>query len=171
MIRSDSLAELNTALSAAQGEFEAVRLTDSRTRILSDGKPGRYEPTDTRDRWGNPLDKCACGSTKLKRAPRCKPCARKVEIGIPKTDSPSEGASHYRARQLCPPSLCTFEGGCGEDGSHVHHIDGNPFNNDPPNLRRLCPRHHMIVDGRLEAARARAATVGKLGGRKPRAAA
>ncbi|MDE2107087.1 MAG: hypothetical protein KGL39_58310 [Patescibacteria group bacterium] len=136
------------------------------SRVLSDGKPGRYEPTDTRDRWGNRLDRCACGSTKLARSPQCKTCGAAAQVGVPKTDDPKEGASHARARQICAPGPCTFEGGCTEDGSHVHHIDGNPFNNDPANLTRLCPLHHMTVDGRLEAARKRAPIVGRLyGGR------
>jgi hypothetical protein len=37
-----------------------------------------------------------------------------------------------------------------------HHKDGNPLNNDPGNIDRLCRRCHMVVDGRLDAFRARA---------------
>ena len=32
----------------------------------------------------------------------------------------------------------------------IHHIDGNPMNNDPSNIEFLTRRQHMIKDGRLE---------------------
>lgn len=155
MKHSDALDQLATALANAQGEFESV------------SKDSANPCEIPRDQYRNPLSPCPdCGQLKIRRSKRCKPCASQAQKGIPKTDDPKEGASHYRARQLCPPSTCTYDG-CADDGSHVHHIDGDPFNNDLGNLTRLCPRHHMIVDGRLEAARARAVRVGRLyGGRK-----
>lgn len=104
------------------------------------------------------------GPTSTRNAKRCKACWAKAQRGVPKTAAPSEGATRYRARQLCPPGPCTYEG-CSADGCQVHHIDGDPFNNDLANLTRLCVRHHMTVDGRLEALRARAARAGQLGGR------
>lgn len=122
-----------------------------------------------RDRNRNALSTCQCGALKLRRVQRCKACAVRAQIGVPKTENPKEGATRYRARQMVSPGPCTYEGGCDKDGSHVHHIDGNPYNNDRSNLTRLCPRHHMAVDGRLDAARARAAHVGRqFGGRPPR---
>jgi hypothetical protein len=95
-----------------------------------------------------------CGQLKLKRAALCRACTNLARVGRPIKAVVGEDASRYRARQLCPPSECTYEG-CTDDGRQVHHIDGDPFNNDLTNLTRLCPLHHMTVDGRLEAARAR----------------
>ena len=40
---------------------------------------------------------------------------------------------------------------CGSNESEVHHIDGNPWNNDSKNLKWLCRKHHMEEDGRLNA--------------------
>lgn len=35
-------------------------------------------------------------------------------------------------------------------GLDVHHVDGNPLNNDPPNLNPVTRKRHMITDGRLD---------------------
>jgi hypothetical protein len=35
-------------------------------------------------------------------------------------------------------------------GFDHHHIDGNPLNNDPSNIRIQTRKNHMIEDGRLE---------------------
>lgn len=116
-----------------------------------------------------PADECPdCGGLKIKQAKRCKACHNVALKGVPRTDSPSEGTSRYRARQLCPKGPCTYDG-CSAEGAQVHHIDGDPFNNDPANLTRLCVRHHMTVDGRLEATRERAARVGREFGGRPKA--
>jgi len=34
-------------------------------------------------------------------------------------------------------------------GSEIHHIDGNPLNNDPSNIEFLTRKDHMTTDGRL----------------------
>ena len=41
---------------------------------------------------------------------------------------------------------------CGERGRHMHchHLDGNPWNNELPNLQVLCPRCHEYVKLRAE---------------------
>jgi hypothetical protein len=28
---------------------------------------------------------------------------------------------------------------------HVHHMDGNHFNNDPENLKTICPNVHALI--------------------------
>lgn len=113
-------------------------------------------------------DECPeCGGPKIKRAPRCRACSGKAQRGVPRTDTPREMTTRNRARRLCPPGPCTWDG-CSADGSDVHHIDGNHFNNDPANLTRLCRRHHMTVDGRLEALRERAVRVGREFGGRPK---
>lgn len=124
---------------------------------MSDGHP--------RDKHRNPLGVCPdCGGTKLKRATRCKPCANRARTGESRTDSPSESTGRYRARVARPVQVCEYSG-CTATGMDRHHIDGNPLNNDPSNIAVHCRRHHMVVDGRLDAAAARAPEVGKLGGR------
>jgi len=37
--------------------------------------------------------------------------------------------------------LCAI---CGRPRPHIHHIDGNPSNNDDENLLPLCPNHHLL---------------------------
>lgn len=35
----------------------------------------------------------------------------------------------------------------------VHHIDGDPWNNEPDNLMKLCRSHHRLVDnGKIDLA-------------------
>jgi flavin-dependent thymidylate synthase len=45
----------------------------------------------------------------------------------------------YIARSLVPEGPCSV---CHENGTDVHHIDENPWNNDLDNLIRLCSKHH-----------------------------
>ena len=33
---------------------------------------------------------------------------------------------------------------CGRPRPHIHHIDGDPSNNDDENLLPLCPNHHLL---------------------------
>lgn len=40
---------------------------------------------------------------------------------------------------------------CGNQDSERHHIDGDTSNNKSSNIRSLCRKCHMIIDGRLEA--------------------
>lgn len=35
-------------------------------------------------------------------------------------------------------------------GYERHHIDGDPYNNDPTNILMVTHKQHMIVDGRIE---------------------
>jgi hypothetical protein len=35
-------------------------------------------------------------------------------------------------------------------GYDIHHIDGNPRNNNPTNLMMVTRKEHMLLDGRLE---------------------
>jgi len=59
----------------------------------------------------------------------------------------NEFSARVRARGIKGPGLCELVriGGCSPR-LHVHHIDGNPFNNDPANLMRLCMSHHALVE-------------------------
>lgn len=54
--------------------------------------------------------------------------------------------SRWRARQMIAPGPCAV---CGEPGKHVHHRDGDPMNNAPENLVRLCPKHHRREHARM----------------------
>ncbi len=62
-------------------------------------------------------------------------------IGVTNPDS-----SRQRARYDYGQLPCEV---CGNN-SEIHHVDGNPFNNDEENIQHLCRKHHMEVDGRLE---------------------
>ena len=37
--------------------------------------------------------------------------------------------------------LCAI---CGKANPHIHHIDGDHYNNDEKNLLPLCPNHHLL---------------------------
>jgi hypothetical protein len=63
-----------------------------------------------------------------------------------KGDAASDNVKRKRARRLYPLGPCER---CGKPGRHRHHIDGNPGNNDPSNIKIVCPRCHMVIDGRL----------------------
>ena len=52
----------------------------------------------------------------------------------------SWATTHYHARKLVPPGLCSR---CGKpDASDVHHEDGNHQNNSLVNLSRICRSCH-----------------------------
>jgi hypothetical protein len=50
----------------------------------------------------------------------------------------SEG--RHRARKMYP---------CPK-GYERHHIDGNPLNNDPYNIRIVKRKEHLVIDGRIK---------------------
>ena len=56
------------------------------------------------------------------------------------------------AQRLYELDVCEYVD-CEKDAVDRHHIDGDPTNNAPDNISRLCRRHHMVVDGRLEKSR------------------
>lgn len=62
-----------------------------------------------------------------------------------KPDTTSEGTGRIRAYRWYPEQPCEICGGLGEH----HHRDGNTLNNEPFNIRFLCRKHHMEIDGRL----------------------
>jgi len=37
-----------------------------------------------------------------------------------------------------------------KDGYEIHHLDGDPLNNDPSNIVYLTRREHMLLDGRMK---------------------
>jgi hypothetical protein len=144
-------------------------MTDTLDAALARAQAAMQHPkkskTNPRDKHRNPLGVCPdCGGTKLKRAMRCRPCANRARTGESRTDFPSEAAGRYRARRTRSTRECEYEG-CTATGIDRHHVDGDPLNNDPSNIAVYCRRHHMMVDGRLQAAATRAPEIGKLGGR------
>ena len=46
-------------------------------------------------------------------------------------------------KQLLPCEVCENK------KTERHHADGNPHNNTPENIKFLCRKHHMEMDGRL----------------------
>ena len=60
-------------------------------------------------------------------------------------DAPTLGALRQRARQY-RKSTCER---CGSaENLHVHHVDTNPANNDPQNLKTLCGSCHLKLHWR-----------------------
>ena len=69
-------------------------------------------------------------------------CAGKAHAEKPHTGK-SWMAVHYHARKIVPPGPCVL---CGKpNASDVHHKDGNPQNNNPNNLIRLCRSCHTRI--------------------------
>lgn len=62
-----------------------------------------------------------------------------------KGNDASGDAGRFRARSKFQLKECES---CGKKSIDRHHRDGNPLNNDPPNVRILCRKCHMIEDGR-----------------------
>lgn len=59
-------------------------------------------------------------------------------------------AAHKRAIKAYPTGLCSE---CGSDRRTLrHHIDENPWNNEPSNIRILCYSCHGLVHSRAKAA-------------------
>lgn len=52
-----------------------------------------------------------------------------------------------RALKMYPEAPCEI---CGVMPGQRHHIDGNPINNNPDNIKFLCPKCHTTEDGRRE---------------------
>ena len=55
-------------------------------------------------------------------------------------DEVSKDAGRIRARRKYSPP----------EGYEIHHIDGNPLNNERSNIQFVTRRQHMIIDGRME---------------------
>jgi hypothetical protein len=64
-----------------------------------------------------------------------------------KGDAARPEAKRTRARRLYRLGACER---CGAAATDRHHEDGDTGNNTPENVRLLCRRCHMAVDGRLE---------------------
>jgi hypothetical protein len=70
-----------------------------------------------------------------------------------KGDSATPSSARERARTRFAAKICSK---CGSRKKvERHHIDSNPFNNEPENIAVLCRRCHMDSDGRMEAIRKR----------------
>jgi len=55
-----------------------------------------------------------------------------------KSPPPTANAGRRRAQKAFPLTKCF----CGEDGIQRHHLDGNPLNNSPENIKILCQKCH-----------------------------
>lgn len=63
--------------------------------------------------------------------------------------TPKAGSMRARVKYVC--DVCER---CGKKATDRHHDDGNTLNNEPTNIKILCRKCHMIVDGRLLKLRA-----------------
>lgn len=66
------------------------------------------------------------------------------------TEKPTMRTSNSRARKILIAlgrlSNCGVNSNGCTKALHAHHIDKNPFNNDPNNLMCLCAFHHKLAD-------------------------
>jgi hypothetical protein len=99
-----------------------------------------------------------CGGPRDDRAKRCRGCADKARRGAPRL-----ATGWAEARRLYPLDGVLCENHCGNPAVDHHHIDGDPHNNAPENVLRVCRRCHMRLDGRVRSRhqRARGAATGK----------
>lgn len=77
----------------------------------------------------------------MRRASRyrfIRPEKRDAEINI----------SRHLAHSMYPDGNCVQ---CGKPQDHVHHMDGNPLNNDLGNLAPLCASCHRKAHGGVKA--------------------
>jgi len=63
-----------------------------------------------------------------------------------KGDAACNEAKRHRAQLLYPLGKCEE---CPKPATDRHHLDDDPGNNCPENIKKLCRRCHMIADGRL----------------------
>lgn len=81
-------------------------------------------------------------SEKMAASKKGVPCPR--EFGKPSKDN----TGHWQARKLFEKDICTY---CDETDSaklELHHIDGNPKNNEPENVECVCVKHHQMRHGK-----------------------
>lgn len=71
----------------------------------------------------------------------------KSNVWKTKPESRKTRTGRYRARRLHDCSRCEVGhiGGCS-GRVEVHHIDGNPLNNESGNRIALCTSHHSLVE-------------------------
>jgi len=73
----------------------------------------------------------------------------------PKADATSKFTGHYRAQQVVKTmTVCGLAsiGGCRGPLQRAH-LDQDPLNNDPANIKVLCQSHHFLYDrGRIDLA-------------------
>lgn len=83
-----------------------------------------------------------CGKLKSNHSTYCHHCS-KIRDRNPnwKGDDVLKVCGNLRARRWFPKV----------EGKEIHHIDGNPLNNDPSNIFYAERRQHMELDGRLDA--------------------
>jgi hypothetical protein len=78
-----------------------------------------------------------------------KPGSKHPNWGKFKLDTTSKSTGGHRAQSRFVLGMMCER--CGKKPAvDRHHKDGNPLNNSPKNIERLCHRCHMIIDGRLE---------------------
>ncbi len=109
---------------------------------------GKNKPRDawTEKDHENYSKKCVENSTGRKLSEETKARMSAEQMGtlnsMWKGDACSKRSANDRARRwfghLCPTD------------QEIHHIDGNPWNNEPENIEFLTRRGHMVKDGRLE---------------------
>jgi hypothetical protein len=79
----------------------------------------------------------------------CKPSCRimpKLENSPSwKGDAITFMSGRDRARKIYGQKPCEQ---CGKEKTDIHHIDGNPVNNERSNVMFLCRKHHVAIEKR-----------------------
>jgi hypothetical protein len=98
-------------------------------------------------------DHCAdCGGWKAKKAYRCRSCSPKILEAAQarwKSDA-AVGTKRKRARAVVPKMVACMRCGSRDKRLERHHVDGDTGNNSVLNIRIVCRRCHMVIDGRLD---------------------
>lgn len=112
-----------------------VRTEENRKKI-SLGLTGKEQSVDTREK---------------RRESMLKSARREKDHYNWKGDNYSRKSTmRWRARRLVSKGKCAY---CEEQGKHVHHRNGNPYNNGISNLIRLCIKHHIVEHQVMKALR------------------
>lgn len=119
-------------------------------------------PTDTKSKART--SQCPwCDGPKMPQSILCWDCSLSVrEFTVPRAEGHhswkgGDAASTTKRSRLhratgSVSAICEHKD-CVADALDRHHIDGDPGNHRPENIRLLCRYHHMKEDGRLEKAR------------------
>lgn len=146
----DALPGRTIAAIKHQASRLGVRKT-SQIRSLTNSKTntGKVRTLENRARISASLTgQKQSDETKLKRANTLKKVAKRgSESHAWKGEDITKDESRWRARRMIPPGPCAM---CEKKGRDVHHKDGDPYNNDPSNLIRLCSKHHRREHVRMD---------------------
>ena len=122
------------------------RMTGVKGRTVFNWYSGIYKPRSVWDDNDKNRFSKKCSETHkgIKHTYQSRVNMGKAKIGVLNPMWKGNNASPDSARQR---AYSKFK---APKGKEIHHIDGNPYNNEPDNILFLTRKEHMIKDGRLE---------------------